>query len=94
MANTKISLQIWIKITTPVICVNRFHQLHMKETNSSLRPDLKKLVNVLNRRVCGICFGILITEDNKYTLILGLWKCGTIAQLYYYIVDISARAGY
>ena len=51
-------------------------------------------VNVLNRRVCGICFGILITVDNKYTLILGLWKCGTIAQLYYYIVDISARAGY
>ena len=58
-----------------------------------LKADEKR-INVLNRRVCGICFGILITVDNKYSLILGLWKCGTIAQLYYYIVDISARAGY
>ena len=49
---------------------------------------------MLNRRVCGIRFGILITVHNKYTLILRLWKCGTIAQLYYCIVDISARAGY
>ena len=53
-----------------------------------------KPLNIPNRRVCDICFGILITVHNKYTLILGLWKCGTITQLYYYIVDIYARAGY